>query len=106
MDPLAALGAALRDAGYRFVTPTPATHQRVLDRGAPARTLRDVFGWSKPFEAAILDPRLLQQMEAARVLQRDGGLLRSAVRFSTVGPLLFAHSAYPTVEEDAVFLGP
>ena len=41
---LVALGRALRDAGYRFVTPTPETHRRVVQRPdrARARDLRDV----------------------------------------------------------------
>ena len=52
MEPLANLGRALRDAGYAFITPTPATHRRILARGGQARTLRDVFGWSRPFPPA------------------------------------------------------
>ena len=34
------------------------------------------------------------------------GDLRATVRFSSLGGELYAHSAYPTVEEDAVFFGP
>lgn len=33
-------------------------------------------------------------------------MLRSRVRFSSLGDELFVHSAYPTVEMDAVFFGP
>lgn len=106
MDPLASLGRALRERGYAFVTPTPETHRRVLARGAPARMLRDVFGWSKPFGPGVLEPALLELLEAAGALQRDGAQSRSAVRFSSLGPLLLAHSAYPTTAADAVFLGP
>jgi len=106
MDPLASLGRALRERGYAFVTPTPETHRRVLARNQPARTLRDVFGWSKPFGPGVLEPRLLELLEAAEALQRDGAQLRSAVRFSSLGPLLLAHSAYPTTAADAVFFGP
>lgn len=106
MDPLASLGRALRETGYSFVTPTPATHRRVIARAAEATTLRDVFGWSRPFRAGIVAPRLVELLELAGALERDGPLLRSAVRFSTVGPLLLAHSAYPTTAPDAVFLGP
>jgi SAM-dependent methyltransferase len=106
MDPLASLGRALRDCGYSFVTPTPATHRRVLARAGEATTLRDVFGWSRPFRPGVVPPRLLSLLEQAGALDRDGPLLRSAVRFSTVGALLLAHSAYPTTAADAVFLGP
>jgi release factor glutamine methyltransferase len=106
MDPLASLGRALRERGYAFVTPTPETHRRVLARGAPARTLRDVFGWSKPFAAGVLDAALLDLLEQAAALQREGAEFKSAVRFSSLGPLLLAHSAYPTTAPDAVFFGP
>src|SRR5690348_2486136 len=106
MDPLASLGRALRETGYSFVTPTPATHRRVIARAAEGTTLRDVFGWSRPFRAGVVAPGLLELLERAGALERDGPLLRSAVRFSTVGALLLAHSAYPTTAPDAVFLGP
>jgi SAM-dependent methyltransferase len=106
MDPLASLGRALREIGYSFVTPTPATHWRVLARGGEASTLRDVFGWSRPFREGIVPPPILSLLEEAGALHREGPLLRSAVRFSTVGPLLLAHSAFPTDQPDAVFLGP
>src|SRR5438105_14313527 len=105
-DPLAKLGRALRETGYAFVTPTPATHARVVARAREARTLRDVFGWSKPFHRELLSPALLALLEEAGALERTGALLRSGVRFSTVGPLLLAHSAWPTTAADAVFLGP
>lgn len=106
MDPLARLGRALRETGYGFVTPTPATHRRVLARAGEAVTLRDVFGWSRPFRDGVVPGPLLSLLEEAGALERTGSLLRSAVRFSTVGPLLLAHSAYPTTAPDAVFLGP
>ena len=46
----------LKAEGYHFVTPTPATHARVLARPGKdrARDLRDVFGWSLPFEPDLL----------------------------------------------------
>ncbi|HUS27403.1 MAG TPA: methyltransferase, partial [Kofleriaceae bacterium] len=34
------------------------------------------------------------------------GLMRSSVRFSTLGAGLYVHSAYPTLDENAVFFGP
>src|SRR2546426_6990583 len=106
MEPLAKLGRALRDAGYAFITPTPASHQRILARGGQARTLPDVFGWSRPFSPDLPGPPLLTLLEEAGALERDGPLLRSTVRFSSLGPLLLAHSAYPTTAPDAVFFGP
>jgi len=106
MDPLAALGRALCEEGYAFVTPTPETHRRVIARGGEARSLRDVFGWSKPFAKGLLPPRLESLLDAAGALLREGDRLRSAVRFSSLGALLFAHSAFPTTAPDAVFFGP
>lgn len=109
-DELAALGALLRQRGYHFTTVTPATHARVLrrathgQRGAPG--LRDVFGWSKPFAAEQIDAAILSRMRAAGVLLDDAGMLRSAVRASTIGQQLYFHSAYPTSDADAVFFGP
>ena len=100
------LGRALRDEGYRFVTPTPETHRRVLARGGEARDLRDVFGWSKPFAPGLLPRRIAALLDAAKAVRGEGALLRSAVRFSSIGGLLFAHSAYPTLEADSVFFGP
>ncbi|MBN8752913.1 MULTISPECIES: methyltransferase [Variovorax] len=94
--------------GYRFTTVTPLTHQRVLARRGrePGTTLRDVFGWNLPFEAGALPPGLLAEMEQAGIVRRNGSLLRSTVRIASLGDDLFFHSAYPTVEENAVFFGP
>lgn len=105
------LGRALRSDGYAFVTVTPETHRRIDERAAAeghphARTLRDVFGWSRPFDPKLLPRRMLELLIAAGQVERAGELLRSKVRFSTVGNHLFVHSAYPTVQHDAVFLGP
>jgi methylase of polypeptide subunit release factors len=103
------LAGWLQGEGYRFTTVTPATHARVNARGGHevARSLRDVFGWSRPFPASLLPDAAADPLRAAGLLlPAAGGLLRSAVRFSTLGGQLFAHSAFPTVEEDAVFFGP
>jgi SAM-dependent methyltransferase len=106
-----ALGRALRAAGYSFVTVTPETHRRVAARAAAAgltqaRNVRDVFGWSRPCEPTLLPPRLVELARAAGALVEDGPLLRPTVRFSSLGQRLFVHSAYPTVDADAVFFGP
>jgi len=45
-------------------------------------------------------------MERAGIVRREGSLLRSTVRIASLGDDLFFHSAYPTVEENAVFFGP
>ena len=101
------IGQYLRQRDYRFTTITPATHRRVLARAArgPA-TLRDVFGWTRSFQSSDLPEEILAKLDVAGVLQTSGGELRSGVRFSTLGPQLFMHSAFPTDEADAVFFGP
>ncbi|MBV7537571.1 class I SAM-dependent methyltransferase [Duganella sp. sic0402] len=103
-----ALGAALRARKYRFTTVTPATQARVLDRPAQpdAASLRDIFGWSRPFTAEAIDAELLACMRAAGVVEEYDGLLRSTVRMSTLAGEWLFHSAYPTMQEDSVFFGP
>jgi len=105
---LLTLGTTLRQAGYRFMTVTPSTHRRINGRpgNEEARDLRDVFGWSRPFAAAILPPGMLELMAAAGVLAGEGNALRSTVRASTLDDLLLFHSAFPTQADDAVFFGP
>jgi len=104
---LVELGRALRDTGYSFTTVTPETHARFLAREpGPARHLRDVFGWSRPFSSDRLPPNLVALGRAAGVFREESGWLRSDVRFSTLGGELFVHSAFPTLDTDAVFFGP
>lgn len=89
------------------MTVTPDTHRLVLERDPrPARDLRDAFGWSRPFAAALLPESLLQLARDADVIRSDGDLLRSSVRFSSLGRHLYAHSAFPTLSANAVFFGP
>lgn len=105
---LIALGQALESTGYRFTTVTPQTHQRVQAclEGAPAKNLHDVFGWSRPFAPEMLASGLLELMREAGVLAEKDGQLRATVRASTLGGLTYFHSAYPTIDDDAVFFGP
>lgn len=99
---------ALHEQDYRFVTVTPVTHARVNARpgNEEARSLRDVFGWSRPFRTELLPPEILGLMDEGGVLVREGGLCRSLVRVSSLDGLLFLHSAFPTTGADAVFFGP
>jgi hypothetical protein len=94
--------------GWAFVAPTPLTHARVLRRrqGDTARDLRDALGWSLPFRPEDLPGDVVAMLETAGLLEPCGALSKSAIRVSRVRGLLFAHSAYPTEAEDAVFLGP
>jgi precorrin-6B methylase 2 len=105
---LVELGIILRSSGYRFVTPPPLTHEIVNSRpeNEQARSLTGVFGWSRSFAPDVVGGAMIDLMEAAGVVEPDGILLRSTVRFSTLGPLLVVHSAYPTADTDSVFFGP
>ncbi|GAB7046331.1 class I SAM-dependent methyltransferase [Catenuloplanes indicus] len=105
---LLSLGAALKAAGYAFTTVTPATHERVNRRPENARAtdLRGVFGWSRPFGPGVLPDDIVDLMDAADVLDRDGDEWRSRVRFSTYDDELFVHSAFPTTDAESVFFGP
>ena len=107
-DALLALLAALDRQRYDFVTPTPATHRRVVARPAmaQARDLRGIFGWNLPFAPERLPDGLIDLMERSGTLRREGGLLKSGIRVGRIHGRLFLHSSFPTDEADAVFLGP
>lgn len=110
-DALVELVRAVRATGYEFVTVTPETHRRVNARAAAAgraraRSLRDVFGWSRPFDPELLPPAIARLGVQARVFVEDGAHLRSLIRVSTRGSGAFLHSAYPTTDADDVFFGP
>ena len=101
---LVRLGRMLLDSGYRFTTITPESHRRVNARpgNERARSLRDVFGWSRTFEPSLLPAAML----VLTPVVEENGLLRSKVRFSTDGDFIFVHSAFPTTDANSVFFGP
>ncbi|MEA2833980.1 MAG: release factor glutamine methyltransferase [Methylobacteriaceae bacterium] len=105
---LVRLGKGLHSAGYEFTTTTPASHVRVNARpeNKAAKDLRDVFGWSRPFSRDLLPADLVALMHDAGILLEENGMLRSALRVSSLDGRLFFHSAFPTTEADAVFFGP
>ena len=103
---LTVLGKTLQSRGYRFVAVTPATHCRVLDRAPQTTTLELIFGWNRPFDREVLDPGIFDLLEDAGALEKESGRYKSKVRFATIGDLIFAHTGFPTVEQDAVFFGP
>jgi methylase of polypeptide subunit release factors len=108
-DALLQLLRHLDGVGYRFVTPTPASHARVLARDPRrlGKSPEDVLGWSLPFRTGEIDPRLEALLgEGGAIEARPDGLVRATVRVSTVEGRQFLHSAYPTTAADSVFLGP
>jgi methylase of polypeptide subunit release factors len=105
------LGRLLQHHDYEFVTITPSSHRRVNERAArsgreAAVTLRDVFGWNRPFERAALPSEMFALLKAANAVERAGDGFRSLVRYSTLRGRLFVHSSFPTQDQDAVFFGP
>lgn len=107
-DALLQLARALRDMNYQFTTVTPATHERVNSRPQNkwARNLADVFGWSRPFQDGVVPTDIRELMQRAEVIEQQEDGWRSRVRFSSLAGQLFVHSAYPTVDANAVFFGP
>lgn len=104
-----ALLESLQALGYDFIAPTPASQARVLRR--PDRqvgtTLSDLLGWSLPCRSDRLPSRVVDVLDATDLLERrDDGLIVAKIRVSNVFGRLFLHSRYPTLETDAVFLGP
>ena len=108
IDACVMLSNALGRVGYGFVTVTPLSHARVLNRrrGQHARDLRDVFGWSLPFDPPLLDRPVLDLLRSTDLVDQSGAAWRSRVRFSTLGGRLFMHSSFPTEQRNAVFFGP
>ncbi len=107
-EALVALLAALKARGYRFITPTNDTHRLVswrLFQGS-RHTLRDIFGWSRPFRDGDVEPEILALMREAGILAQKGVRLSSALRVASLGDDLFLHSAYPPRAKDSVFFGP
>lgn len=98
----------LRADGYRFITPTPTTHRRVVRRAdkVSARSVRDVLGWSLPFAADVLPAGMFDAMIEAGVVRSTLLGLRATIRVSSLGDDLFVHSAFPPSDDDAVFFGP
>ena len=105
---LLALIAYLKERRYHFITATPATHARILARSPNgcAQNLRDMFGWSLPFDPQQIDQQLLRILQQADAIEQHGARVKSRLRVSSLGQHLFLHSAYPTDAEDAVFFGP
>lgn len=105
---LLALGRWLQHADYRFTAITPSSHRDVNGRNGaqPARNLRDVFGWSRPFDRSLLPVAVLRLLQQAGALETCGAAYRSGVRYASLDELLLVHSAYPTLAPDSVFFGP
>ncbi|WP_312936639.1 class I SAM-dependent methyltransferase [Pseudomonas sp.] len=102
------MGRKLLADDYRFTTVTPLTHQRNNSRAqnAIARDMRDIFGWNRPFDAALLPGAEAAALRQNQVLRAHAGQWISNVRYSRLGERLFVHSGFPTQAADSVFFGP
>src|SRR5947208_12960526 len=90
------LGRELQGSGYRYITTTPASHRRVVERAQQQHgVLERVFGWSRSFARDELPSRILALLDGAGELEHANGAMRSGVRFSSLGSQLFVHSAFP-----------
>lgn len=105
---LVSLGQYLQEVEYQHTVVTQLTHSYNNQRLAYpyARNLRDILGWSRPFERALVSPRVFELMLNAGILTPQGEGWCSSVRWASLRNLLCVHSAYPTDAEDAVFFGP
>ena len=101
---------ALAHEGYHFTTVTPATHSLLNARPGNqlARSVRDIFGWNRPFEPTVVPPGLFELMRTtgACVQLPELGLWTATIRIASLDNALFVHSPFPTQHADAVFFGP
>jgi SAM-dependent methyltransferase len=104
---LLALGKELQAHQYHFTTITPSSHRRVNDRvSSSASSLEQMFGWNRAVRPKDLPNQVVALLDDSGELEGERDLVRSKVRFSTLGEQLFVHSGYPTNQPDAVFFGP
>jgi hypothetical protein len=85
---LIALGETLRSRGYRFLTVTPATHCRVLEKPLATPSLESIFGWNRPFDRWDVDNGIFELLEDAEALEGESGRYRSKVRFASAGEMI------------------
>lgn len=100
----------LKEKHYRFTVITPLTHQRIFMRKAnlssELRSLKDIFGWNLPFYSEDLDPQLFILLKHADLIRIENNQWLSNIRIASLEDELFIHSAFPTLDHDAVFFGP
>lgn len=110
---LGLLLAYLHGKNYRFTTISPVSHKLVNSRvsNVMAIGLAGIFGWNRPFSVEIIDDLMFDLIQTANIAikVKDGRIKDcwiSQFRVSSINHQLFLHSAYPTLNNDAVFFGP
>ncbi|MDI3377145.1 MULTISPECIES: N5-glutamine methyltransferase family protein [Acinetobacter] len=100
----------LEEQHYRFAVITPLSHERIFKRkkhlSNTVRSLKDIFGWNLPFYPEALDRQLFIILKNADLIRLEDQQWLSSVRVASLDEKLFIHSAFPTLETDAVFFGP
>lgn len=98
----------LKSQDYQFITITPASHERVNNRpdNQWARNLRDIFGWNRPFRRDAIPDDIFEIIESGELITPFWDGWQSRIRVSSLDGHLFVHSAFPTVDNDAIFFGP
>lgn len=100
----------LKQKNYQFTTITPLSHQRILERKRQQPdtdlSLQDIFGWNLEFSETDLEPAVFALLQQHQLLQGQPDQYTCQIRVSSVDGALLLHSAFPTLQQDAVFLGP
>ena len=93
---------------YRFTSISPSSHEKVNNRAenAMASDLAGIFGWNRAFKREMIEADLLDLMLSANIVIEAENGWKSQLRVSSINDLLFLHSAYPTLGNEAVFFGP
>ena len=105
---LSLLLAYLKLKNYQFITMSPNSHEIVNSRpeNASATDLQGIFGWNRLFSAETVDDFILGLIQSTDLAIKSESGWKSQYRVSSINQLLFLHSAYPTLQNDAVFFGP
>lgn len=100
----------LKERHYHFTVITPLSHERIIMRkknqSTNLRNLKDIFGWNLPFYPEDLDTQLFNTLKKAHLIRIENNQWISNIRVASLEDELFIHSAFPTLENDAVFFGP
>ncbi|MFJ1269934.1 arginine deiminase family protein [Legionella lytica] len=106
------IGAYLKSQQYQFITVTPETHGRILNRNIDFQNLSDkeimrqFFGWNRPVPECYLPSHILKYLHEAGLLSNTGDGIKSQVRFATLHGKLYVHSSFPTLDKSSIFFGP
>ena len=98
----------LKSVNYKFITISPSSHEKVNSRveNEFAKDLKGIFGWNRTFSLDILDEFMFHFIYSTDIVVKIEKGWKSQYRVSSLNQQLFVHSAYPTIEEHAVFFGP